>query len=417
VLCSLSRQRTKADVVVVVNNSFFDKKLQSDVYRENRLTIGLLSYLSGSVSRFEFATDIEARIANAIRKSSLRIHIVDRTEGIEKNMGKIRNAGLDYACNLIQDRDPHRSFVFFLDADCIVGRAFVSELAARFQGEIQFLAQPMIYFPWRYDQRIIETFAAYHIPLLASRVSEALIGASAARLGAPQLAATIHAWQSCQGFQELNEGEDFEAGRRLAAEFGCSFSGILETLVITQDRAYGSGFEAGARASSLRDADRMDALSVDNPLIHLIASLPLEQDRSRLQIAISLARKLGLRLETIDIQNVQDVYHEAAKQGIPPMLSDIPTIRAAISTALEALFDDAILIYGLMKDKVRHVVTVLEYLLTRDARPSTQSMCATKHGISEQLWEDAETREAYVELAASLLLAMQQINGISPTSP
>jgi hypothetical protein len=99
----------------------------------------------------------------------------------------------------------------------------------------------------------------------------------------------------------------------------------------------------------------------------------------------------------------EDVYREAEGAGVPPELSDVASVRTSFAAALRALFGDAKAGCEVLKRRIGRTVGVLEWLLARNARSSADA----PRDVRGLLWRDAGAREAYVELAAALLLAMR----------
>lgn len=322
----ISKQSRLPETVFVVNNSHAERYYESPVWKENCRTITFLKEQHNSDS----------------------FVIVDKTGGIERNMGKIRNSGMTAFEKLRSD-----TALIHLDADCRIAPQFVATVIRQLSIS-SFTVQPMLYLPFDNDPFIKRTFFTHHLPLLAGECVRLLSGLPATRLGAPQLAATARAWSCIDGFPELIEGEDFEAGRLLSREFGLSCSNSVEALVLTADRITKRGFESAARADRKRDnaEDAVSELRFDNPLFHLASALAagrieLPQDHKQ-----AVESKFDIRLP--DPASCSDEGYSAALQsGLTPFLSNVERFSEIWNPLIATLYSGIVSKTAALEKQVR----------------------------------------------------------------
>ena len=310
-LRDIHEQSVPAQTVLIINNSIPERLYETDIWKENLRTVSW-----------------------AEKKKNSSLSVMDLTEGCERNMGKIRNAGMALAKK--KNPDPDTPIVH-LDADCRIGSGFTKAVMNALSFS-PFALQPMLYLPFAGDPFIRKTFFDHHLPLLARECVRLLSGLPATRTGAPQLAATSAAWSQIGGFPELVEGEDFAAGQILFEKFGFSYNSNPDAVVFTADRITDRGFESAARADSRRDDDGTSPVPryFDNPLFHLVVAAVSGGCNLNERKMKQLESAFGQTLPVVKTA-VNEGYKKAQEAGIPALLKRSDVFLDSLTTAAAIL--------------------------------------------------------------------------------
>lgn len=384
-LHSLARQSVPLEAVLVVNNTPLDRQLQTRRWEDNR---SLLDFLSGLEGKKNPTEPHNTELATTLGASSLTIHTIDLSEGTERNMGQIRNQGLQFA---LQHHPGDEHIITFLDSDCVVAEEYGAGLCAAFSGGTDFLALPMIYFPLDGEETVCRSFYRHHLPLLHQEVLRHLSGAPPARLGGPQLAASPSAWKRLGSFPALPEGEDFAAGRELARLCGITHGSDPRLLVVTADRAYDNGFEAAARQSGLRFAGSGESgPMLDNPVAVILAAAT--ENGQTIQTRDLLTKyfhdKRTLQEQVHAASDERDVYRQLHAAGVPLQLEDLE--------AGCALLKDVIgLVVPAAEDLAATLVHPLEKLLSH---LENEAAARAGSGLRHWLWPTTRARQNFLNL-------------------
>ena len=124
---SLARQRSPMDVIIVQQPSE-DASYHSAVWEDNRQAVDWLSGLFPQPPAHYSGTELFPDQARYIRASRLTLHLLDLTDGHPRNMGLLRQRGLDYAATLTRSHSPADVLVLSADADCLYGPRFCQSL-------------------------------------------------------------------------------------------------------------------------------------------------------------------------------------------------------------------------------------------------------------------------------------------------
>jgi len=399
ILVSLARQRSPMDVIIVVNNRSEDAAYRSAVWEDNRQAVDWLSGLFPQPPAHSSGTELFPDQARYIRASRLTLHLLDLTDGHPRNMGLLRQRGLDYAATLTRSHSPADVLVLSADADCLYGPRFCQSLIrSSLDPAARMLVLPMLYVPLTSDRAILRTHARQHIPILLDQVLRQVTGAPRARLGAPQLAARLDLLIEAGGYAHMEDGEDFELGQRLIRLTRPVILTSPSAIVWTADRAVSDGFESGARLAGLRDLARIAHGEERTPL-------PLEPVENPLAMYLA-ARGQDPQLEP----GLRILVGEEA----------IRTIRAASEKELWSVLSG--LAIPLHLERPAEILAGIRQISGLETVPHTKNHASLRRTIGRMLalvekhagcrpaasgpgtfWPDMACRELWIEAAALML--------------
>jgi hypothetical protein len=279
---SLSRQNVDSQyfqLVVTVNNSPEVARQRTEIFTENQITLGFLAIIGAAIERPDgapvplsplarsfFESWLQESAVHAlvsplieeIRNKRLNILAIDySTQGIESNMGKIRNTGVRRGLRLAAERNVAADFVF-PDADCIVSPDYVPYVMSAFHNSPVAAAFLNLDFHLETD----DTPAQYlrrHILSAPSFQSEFFMNHALGffhlirPFGGPHLAISGDLLKSLGGFPQFPPGgEDAEISERIAER--AKFTFVQERIISTADRTRPDGFIARTRSEILSSA-------------------------------------------------------------------------------------------------------------------------------------------------------------------
>lgn len=226
----------EVDLFFLVNNSAEDARAKSEAFAENQRT---LEFLAGDA------------------KAPAKIHALDLSSaGFEKNMGKLRQAGLEAWRGRVPAAELARTVVVHLDADVKLPTGFFAELGHLYGA---YPALGAAFFRRDYDLRAVpsaELLFTHH----RYRLRKALFDFTNVRTNLPeglatyQLSARFFAHDEAGGFPPVVKDEDSLFTRALCAKVWWAYAPALE--LVTEDRTRADGFNSARRARDLRGAAR-----------------------------------------------------------------------------------------------------------------------------------------------------------------
>lgn len=226
----------EVDLFFLVNNSAASAEARDEAFRENQRTLDFL----------RSAAEGGARVA-ALDLS---------TAGFEKNMGKLRQAGLEAWRGRVSSADLARTVVVHLDADVRLPLSLFPRLERMYGAHPDLGA---VFFGRDYDLRgapSAELLFTHH----RYRLKKALFDFTNVRTGLSeglatyQLSARFFAHDHAGGFPPVAKDEDSLFTRALCGKVWWAYAPDLE--LITEDRTRAEGFNSARRARDLRGLAR-----------------------------------------------------------------------------------------------------------------------------------------------------------------
>lgn len=405
-LLSLARQRTALDVVVIINNRESDFAFATPVWEDNQAALSWLSPLAAAGQTSRAGTDKQSAFAaetGMIKDSALSIHLLDLSNGHARNMGLLRQLGIEYAARLTQGMPEKDVILLSADADCRYGPRLVAQIRRTFaNASVRMAVLPMLYVPLAPDPAILATHARQHIPLLLDQVLRQYTGAPRARLGAPQLAARLDLLLEAGGYEMLEDGEDFELGQRLIAITRPCILGSPSAIVWTADRAVADGFESGARLAGLRDTP------VDTS--HAAPPLPLDEMDNPLAVFLAARRTAPGLKAGLERLFGRDTTHWLTTASEHAFWSGIEARHIPRSMADPTRIREALRIVGELERVPRsHAARMLRSLKRYLRLIERNAGCRTQSSGPGTPWPDEATRRLWLEAAAGMLAVPDQV--------
>ncbi len=238
----------KTKLVFVINHSPEIAEQKTDIYEDNRSSYDYLTSLQkGEPGNAEVET-----LSESLRKNQIELEIVDlTTEGIPRNIGRLRQMGMDRALSLHQGSKDNLILATF-DADSLPPIEYREEIARSFSDPAREAAAFFMQFriPRGSDPRL---HASHYLNRgfygsldlhFAMRHSN-LCG------GSPRIVVRASFFEKIGGFEYLDEGEDANLLERMHLRTRVQV--LWANPVLTADRARPDGYDANHRWRGLKD--------------------------------------------------------------------------------------------------------------------------------------------------------------------
>lgn len=255
---SFSRQSVATnqfEVVCVVNNSPDVAQKQTNAFLENQDTLDLEDVLKGTKPIPEGLSDYRREVLERARDKGLVVHMIDlSSQGIEKNIGRIRDIGLQEVSRRFQQNGQgEMGIVAQLDADTVVEPRYVQKVLQEFsRPEVDSLFINLDYFVPEGSKELFET-SFHHQFKIAMEQWLNTVRLRSVEVGGPQSIGRVKAYREAGGISHQDMAEDFVLARNLSERTNYKFGSNIR--VYTADRARAEGYDAQMRLDQMNDPE------------------------------------------------------------------------------------------------------------------------------------------------------------------
>ncbi|MCS7093417.1 MAG: hypothetical protein NZL96_03285 [Patescibacteria group bacterium] len=173
------------------------------------------------------------------------------TDGIEKNIGMIRDIGLNEAIERFKNNGQgDEGIVALLDADTLVEPRYVEKIVNQFlRSEIETLFLNLNYFILEGDENLFSSTFQYQYQVEFGQWLNTLLNTQI-EVGAPQIVAKVGAYKKVGGIPHLEISEDFQLSFSLSEITNFKFCSDIR--IYTSDRARKQGYDSRIRLENLK---------------------------------------------------------------------------------------------------------------------------------------------------------------------
>jgi hypothetical protein len=235
------------EVICLVNNTPDAVRTRSNGYVENQLTLAIGKYINGGGALPEGLNDYRRGALEKAKEKGIVLHMVDfSTTGVERNIGKIRDIGLEEATRRFQTNGQgQEGLVAQMDADTIVEPHYVEKILQYFSDpKVESLFINLDYFTSEGTEDLFRT-SFHHQYQIAFDQWINTLGNSKVEVGGPQTIARVKAYQRIGGIVHQDMAEDFRLSESLSNQTEYRFAPDIR--VYTSDRAREEGYDARMR--------------------------------------------------------------------------------------------------------------------------------------------------------------------------
>lgn len=323
------------ELIFVVNNRVDDAQENSRVYQDNQKTLQVESYLKSKGILPEGLNEYQAKILKKVKEMRMAVHMLDLTQGVERNMGLIFDIGYQQAISRFDQATTRkkRGAISMLAADVLVSHDYIQKISQHFADgntEAAFAAADSVVVEG--SEQIYQSTYAYQYQLEKWLLSYLLYKESAGITGisGPRIITSVAGYEKVGGVnREMGSNEDFDLAERLMAKTNYEMASDIRIYI--GDRARESGFDAKARHMGMTDPLNIVEHS---PVVGLLAKrlIGIEAEDSDILVKVD---KLGEIFEQYNLLFDKQVFADTLRQieALPkydyhyPWLTDDPEIR------------------------------------------------------------------------------------------